>query len=190
MAIDGTKIEAFASKRRHISKRKLTVMKEKVQAQINEYMQDLEINDRLIENTENKQLNKADIEKTIASLKERLRKYDNQYKDLETKGINEINRTYPDARAVKFWANQGTDLGYNIQTAVDDKYNFIAAFDVINSSADQGQLFNMATKAKDSFYKERKLREKHVDISLYTEKIKYDTVLIKTIKMIQQSYSK
>jgi transposase len=149
IAIDGTKIEASASKRRHISKRKLTVMKEKVQAQINEYMQDLEINDRLIENTENKRLNKAEIEKTIASLKERLNKYDNQYKDLETKGINEINRTDPDARTVKFGANQGTDLGYNIQTAVDDKHNLIAAFDVINSSADQGQLYNMATKAKD-----------------------------------------
>ena len=36
-----------------------------------------------------------------------------------------------------------------LQTAVDDKYNLIAAFDVINSSADQGQLYNMAEKAKD-----------------------------------------
>jgi len=149
VAIDGTKIEASASKRRHISKRKLTIMKEKVQAKINEYMKDLETNDRLIDNTENKQLNKVEIEKTIANLKKRLDKYSNQYKDLETKGINEINRTDPDARTVKFGANQGTDLGYNIQTAVDDKYNLIAAFDVINSSADQGQLFNMAAKAKD-----------------------------------------
>ena len=32
---------------------------------------------------------------------------------------------------------------------MDDKYNLIAAFDVINSSADQGQLYNMAEKAKD-----------------------------------------
>lgn len=82
-------------------------MKEKVQVQINEYMQ-----------------------------------------DLETKGLNEINLTDPDARTVKFGANQGTDLGYNIQTAVDDKYNLIAIFEVINSSADQGQLNNMATKTK------------------------------------------
>ena len=47
-------------------------MKEKVQVQINEYMQDLETNDRLIENTENKRLNKAKIEKTIESLNEKL----------------------------------------------------------------------------------------------------------------------
>ena len=49
-------------------------MKEKVQVQINEYMQDLETNDRLIENTENKRLNKAKIEKTIESLNEKLNK--------------------------------------------------------------------------------------------------------------------
>ena len=98
-------------------------MKEKVQVQINEYMQDLETNDRLIENTENKRLNKAKIEKTIESLNEKLNKQNDQYKDLKTKGTSEINRTYPDARTVKFGANQGTDLGYNIQTAVDDKYN-------------------------------------------------------------------
>ncbi|HEY8891000.1 MAG TPA: hypothetical protein VIM70_12175 [Clostridium sp.] len=60
-------------------------MREKVQAQINEYMQNLEINDRLIERTENKLLNKAEIEKNIESLKERLKKYDNQYKYLEKK---------------------------------------------------------------------------------------------------------
>ena len=107
VAIDGTKIEASASKRKNITKNKLTKMEGKVQAQINEYMQDLETNDRLIENTEKKRLNEV-----------------------------EINRTDPDAKTVKFGANQGIDLGYNIQTAVDDKYNLIATFDVINSSAD------------------------------------------------------
>lgn len=158
VAIDGTKIEASASKRRHISKSKLTDMKESVQTQINEYMKDLETNDRLIESTENKQLKKSEIEKAITNLKERLNKYDNLYKDLETKEINEMNLTDPDARTVKFGANQGTDLGYNIQTAVDDKNKLIATFDVINCSADQGQLYNMATKAKD------KLRVKEIEV--------------------------
>jgi len=36
MAIYGTKIEASASKRRYISKTKLTKMKEKIQSQIND----------------------------------------------------------------------------------------------------------------------------------------------------------
>lgn len=35
-------------------------------------------------------------------------------------------------------------------------------------------------------YKERSLKSNHVDINLYTEKVKYDSVLIKTIEMIKQ----
>lgn len=41
-------------------------------------------------------------------------------------------------------------------------------------------------QTKDSFYQERSLRANQVDINLYTEKVKYDPVLIKTIEMIQQ----
>ena len=40
-------------------------------------------------------------------------------------------------------------------------------------------------QTKDSFYKERSLKANHVDINLYTEKVKYDSVLIKTIEMIK-----
>lgn len=41
-------------------------------------------------------------------------------------------------------------------------------------------------QTKDSFYTERSLKANHVNISLYTEKMKYDPVLIKTIEMIEQ----
>lgn len=40
-------------------------MKEKIQSEINEYIQALEINDRLIDDTENKRLKKTEIEKAI-----------------------------------------------------------------------------------------------------------------------------
>lgn len=41
-------------------------------------------------------------------------------------------------------------------------------------------------QTKDSFYKKRSLQANDLDIKLYTEKMKYDSVLIKTIEMIQQ----
>ena len=47
IAVDGTKLEASASKRKHYSKNKLSKMEEIVQAQVNEYMHDLEKNDLL-----------------------------------------------------------------------------------------------------------------------------------------------
>ena len=41
-------------------------------------------------------------------------------------------------------------------------------------------------QTKDSFYEERRLKANHVDIALYTKKVKYDPVLIKTVEMMQQ----
>ena len=62
IAIDGTKIEASASKRKHYSKNKISKMKELVQTKINEYMHDIEKNDSEDEiespNLKNKKFNK------------------------------------------------------------------------------------------------------------------------------------
>ena len=58
--------------------------------------------------------------------------------------------TDPDARTVKFGANQGTDVGYNIQSTVDSKHKLIVTYDVSNNSADQGQLYNMSAKSMDA----------------------------------------
>lgn len=51
---------------------------------------------------------------------------------LENKNdTNEINLTDPDAKTVKFGVNQGTDVGYNVQSVVDSKNKLIATFEVI-----------------------------------------------------------
>lgn len=44
-------------------------------------------------------------------------------------------------------------------------------------------------QTKESFYQERNLKEKQIDINSYTEKIKYDNILIKTIEMIEESHN-
>lgn len=41
-------------------------------------------------------------------------------------------------------------------------------------------------QSKDSFYKQRELEKKQKDINTYNEKVKYDNVLIQTIKIIQK----
>ncbi|WP_396276633.1 IS1182 family transposase [Haloimpatiens lingqiaonensis] len=148
IVIDGTKVEASASKRKNYSLNKLSKMKEITQNKIEEYMHAIEINDDLDEN-KNKDFDKEAIESAIKTLEEKLE----YYKQLDTQIVlndeTEINFTDPDAKTVKFGANQGTDLGYNVQVAVDAKNKLIAAYDVINNSADQGQLFNMSQKAKE-----------------------------------------
>lgn len=150
IAIDGTKLEASASKRKHYSKNKLAKMKEIVQTKINEYLHDLEKNDQL-EDKEDIKIEKEKIEEALEKLANKMNEYNELEKILEENGVNEINFTDPDAKTVKFGANQGTDVGYNVQVAVDSKNKLIATFEVINNSADQGQLYNMGTKAKEVF---------------------------------------
>lgn len=52
---------------------------------------------------------------------------------------------------MKFGSNKSTNLGYNIQVAVDAKNKLISTYDVIKNSAVQGQLYNMSKKVKDIF---------------------------------------
>jgi len=150
IAVDGTKLEASASKRKHYSKNKIEKMKELVKSKINEYMHDLDINDSS-EDNEEINLKKEEIKSAIQKLESKFQEYGELEKTLEINGVNEINFTDPDAKTVKFGAHQGTDVGYNIHAAVDSKNKLIVAFEVTNNSADQGQLYNMSNKAKEVF---------------------------------------
>lgn len=43
----------------------------------------------------------------------------------------------------------GTDISHNVQIAVDNEHHLVVAVDVSSSPADQGQLFNIASKGKE-----------------------------------------
>jgi len=150
IAIDGTKIEASASKRKHYSKNKISKMKELTQKKINEYIHDLEKSD-LVDETEDTKFEKEKIQQAIKILETKLNEYTEFEKMLEENEISEMNITDPDAKTVKFGAHQGTDVGYNIQAAVDSKNKLIAAFGVTNNSADQGELYNTAIITMEKF---------------------------------------
>lgn len=47
-------------------------------------------------------------------------------------------------------SGQGTGtVGYNVQTAVDDKHHLIAVHELTNAGNDRGQLSNMASQARE-----------------------------------------
>lgn len=148
IAIDGTKLEASASKRKHYSRNKLDKMKEIVKSNVKEYFHDMSMIDKSEDDYE-EQCNqiRANIKKQTEKLDYYL-ELENKMDELEE---NEINLTDSDARTVKFGAHQGTDVGYNIQAVVDAKNKLITTFEVSNFSADQGQLYNMASKAKEIY---------------------------------------
>ena len=92
IAVDGTKIEASASKRKYYSKNKISKMKELVQCKINEYDHELEIND-LLEDKEEFQLKKEEIKNVIENLESKIKKYDVIEKSLKENKENEVNFT-------------------------------------------------------------------------------------------------
>jgi len=148
IALDGTKLEASASKRRHYSRNKIAKMKELADNKIKEYLHEIEVADRF---DDEESIDKESINLKIDNLKEKLKHYDELENIMDETGENEINFTDNDAKTVKFGAHQGTDVGYNVQAVVDAKNKLITTFEVINNSADQGQLFNMSAKAKQIY---------------------------------------
>lgn len=149
IVVDGTKLEASASKRKHYSRNKLAKMKELAESKVKEYLHDIEMNDTV--DDKNSNVDKAILSDAIKKLEEKIAYYNNLDAELVKSDENEVNFTDSDAKTVKFGATQGTDVGYNVQSVVDSKNKLIVTFDVINSSADQGQLYNMSKKAKDIF---------------------------------------
>jgi hypothetical protein len=59
----------------------------------------------------------------------------------------EVSFTDKDARLMGV-NNMGFEVSYNMQTAVEAKNHLIVAADITNSPADQGQLYEMASQAK------------------------------------------
>lgn len=88
IAVDGTKIEASASKRKHYSRNKINKIKQMVQNSINEYMHDLERND-LSEDSEQIRFKKAEIKNAIKELENKIKEYDELKKTLEDNDVND-----------------------------------------------------------------------------------------------------
>jgi len=67
---------------------------------------------------------------------------------LEASGQTQLSRTDPDARLLS--KNGASVAGYNVQCAVDDRHNLIAASAVTGDGNDAGQLAAMAQAAREA----------------------------------------
>lgn len=74
IAVDGTKFEADASKRKHYSKNKLKKMKSMAQEKIEVYLHEIETNDKL-EECEETRLKKKNLKRAIKTVEEKIKEY-------------------------------------------------------------------------------------------------------------------
>ena len=152
VAIDGSKFRALNSKRRNPdSQSGLRSTLAEIDAKIDGYLQQLDAADAIEPDTTRP--NAAQLQAKIAHLKQRRHQNAERLEQLQTNGQRQVSLTDPDSRSMK--VGQSTEVGYNVQTAVDAKHKLIVAHEVTNAVTDMGQLTPMALAAQRALGVER-----------------------------------
>ena len=144
VAVDGSKFKAVNSPKRNFTGKKLKRMIREIDVKIDSYLKELERHDKA---------EAGDKTPTAEELKEKIEQYQKRraecqqlQTDLEHSGQSQISLTDPESRSMR--VGHGVEVSYNVQIAVDQKHKLVVAHEVVNEVTDQGQLSNMAGKAK------------------------------------------
>ena len=146
IAVDGSKFKAVNSPNRHFTKDQLKKRVQDLDQKINQYLQDLDDCDAKETSTSSK--DKTSLEDKIKKMKEKQTEYTHLLSDLEESGENQVSLTDPDSRSMP--KSPKAKVGYNVQSAVDDKHHLIVEQDVTNEANDKAQLSKISIKAKET----------------------------------------
>lgn len=143
IAIDGTKSRAHNSKKANFNQKKIDKHKDYIEMKSQEYLDQLEQND----NQESPMAIK-NIQQKIERLQQNTIKYELLEEALKTSGEPQVSTTDADARALLV-QGQVVEVSYNIQAAVDSKYNLVVATHTINRN-DKNALSAIALETKEN----------------------------------------
>ena len=145
VAIDGTKIEAVASRKKAITPKSVEKQLAAVERKIEEYLAAMDEADREEAAVSDPPV---DVAGALAALEERRMALQVQAQTLAKKGLSQLVIGEPEARLM-LTARHGHQVAYNAQTAVDAKHGLIAAFDLTSESNDHRLLLPMALQAQE-----------------------------------------
>ena len=151
VAIDGAFFDGNASKASIKTQRKLAKRLAEIEQEIEAYGAMLKANDSA--EAERPSAggdgggDGGDLAQKVAALMARRATLQADLARLDESGETQLSRTDPDARLLS--KNGQVVAGYNVQIAVDDKHELIAASEVVNDGNDSDQLHRMAKAAKD-----------------------------------------
>jgi len=149
VAIDGSKFRASNGRDRNFTEKTLAAKRRRTEARIREYLEQLERADAAEEQREQRPGLSADqIQEAIRKLEENKEFYDGLVKLMEEKKLSQISLTDPESRSMK--TNDGINVCYNAQIAVDAQHNLIVAQTVTNEVNDEKQLYGMAKAAQEA----------------------------------------
>lgn len=145
VAIDGSKFRAVNSKDRNFSRASLERLRAGIDGHIAEYLGSLDTQDHAEETMPT--VTAPELQQKIERLRARRETYTTLLAQLDVSGETQVSLTDPESRSMK--VRGGTEVCYNVQTAVDDKHHLIVANDVTNAPTDRAALSPMATAAND-----------------------------------------
>jgi transposase len=149
VAIDGSKFKAVNAKARHFTRDKLQKLLGQIDQRVEDYLKELDRRDNQDEAGTPGGAAAEHLQAKIEALQQRKHLYEGFQAQLEASGAEQLSLTDPESRAMKLGKGRGTEVCYNVQTAVDSKHQLIIANDVTNAPGDRDWLSPMALQAKE-----------------------------------------
>ena len=149
IGVDGSKFKAVNSKKNNYSQKKIDKYQQFIEDKTSKYLQELdELDKQENNNSDELIIKKEKIAEGLKKLKERSIKYDSLQQQLNNTTDKQISTTDPDSRSILV-VKSIVEVAYNVQNAVDDKYNLIVHTEATNTN-DGKALHNAATQAKQN----------------------------------------
>jgi transposase len=149
VAIDGSKFKAVNNRRRNFNEGRLTKAIKALEEKIDGYLESLDEADDAETDPDEPGPSAAELREKIGELQQRKAKYQALKQGLQESGAKQVSMTDPDARSMVMH-HHSTEVGYNVQTVVDEKHQLIVAHEVTNDPTDHAHLAEMALRAKET----------------------------------------
>ena len=143
VAIDGSKFQAAASHRQHVTPAKLAKQQAVLEQQIQQYLTALDQQDQT-ETTE--PVNADAVRAALQTLQAQQQQNLAQQAHLREQNLTQMIKTEPDARMMR--TASGKKVAYNVQTAVDATHHLIVHHEVTQACTDNQQLLPIARETK------------------------------------------
>jgi len=146
VAVDGTKVQAVASRKKVVTPKALDKQIAAIERQIAEHLKAMDEADA---QEEQEPAERLDVKAALLALEEQRARIQRQAEAMAKEGLSQRVIGEEEARLMRT-AHHGPQVAYNVQIAVDAKHDLIVAFDLTSDGNDQRQLYPMAVQAKEA----------------------------------------
>jgi transposase len=149
VAIDGSKFKAVNNRRRNFNEARLTKAIKAIEEKVDGYLDELDEADAADTDPDEPAPNAAELREKIKTLTERKAKYQVLHEGMKANDAKQVSLTDRDARSMVMY-HGSTEVGYNVQTVVDEQHQLIVEHEVTNDPTDHAHLAEMALRAKET----------------------------------------